>query len=607
MEERESDIEELPVPLTRRSVFSVCGKWLGHFPVCHWLRVAVAFIKRKANEVSEGWDDAIEDETVRAYLSEVMERVKKCDPVRGRWDVSPSAEAHVWVDASSIAIGVALEVDGSIIEDASWLRTSGITHINMAELDAVVKGLNLALAWNFSKMVLHTDSATVHRWISDGLTGKARLKTKAASEMLIRRRVDIVTELVKEYDLELSIVLVPSLENKADALTRVPQHWLKVQPSGSSHGKEVPALCGAAAVTTLDSTIAQVHHDVGHPGIRRTLFFVRRTHPEATRSQVQKIVSSCDVCRSIDPAPAKWKAGRLEVETVWKRLGIDITHYRGQAYLTVIDCGPSRFAIWRLLRRQTSAAVVVQLEEIFRNRGAPEELLMDKDPAFRSRTFSSFLVKWGVRARFRCAYVPSGNGISERSHRTIKVIAARKGCSIAEAVDLYNGTPRDGRSAETAPASAVENGPRSVQQSQSPVEAELGSRVTAHQYEPGDPVWVRPHKSSCHTQYDRGVVTRRISSQAVEVDGLTRHVRDLRPRSDADMSINGAREESQRSDDEPLIIRFGGRSPAAQITSAGEGHRPAELSRPALRRSERDRRRPDRLMYSNRGGGEGVS
>ena len=97
----------------------------------------------------------------------------------------------------------------------------------MSELDAVVKGVNLGLAWGFSKMVLYTDSSTVHRWITDGLTGKARLKTKAASEMLIRRWVGIVMELVREYNLELSVTLVPSKENKADALTRVPQHWLR--------------------------------------------------------------------------------------------------------------------------------------------------------------------------------------------------------------------------------------------------------------------------------------------------------------------------------------------------------------------------------------------
>ena len=38
--------------LTRRAVFSVCGRLTGHFPVCGWLRVAAAFVKRRANAVT---------------------------------------------------------------------------------------------------------------------------------------------------------------------------------------------------------------------------------------------------------------------------------------------------------------------------------------------------------------------------------------------------------------------------------------------------------------------------------------------------------------------------------------------------------------------------
>ena len=93
----------------------------------------------------------------------------------------------------------------------------------MAELDAVIKGLNLALAWKMSQVELVTDSSTIHRWINDDLTGRARLRTKAASEMMIRRRLGIVISLVKECGLALTVSLVSSRENKADALNRVPQ------------------------------------------------------------------------------------------------------------------------------------------------------------------------------------------------------------------------------------------------------------------------------------------------------------------------------------------------------------------------------------------------
>ena len=52
-----------------------------------------------------------------------------------------------------------------------------------------------------------------------------------------------------------------------------------------------------------------------------------------------------------------------------QRIAIDITHHDGQAYLSVNDCGPARFAVWRPLRRQDRACVVQRLEEIFYERG----------------------------------------------------------------------------------------------------------------------------------------------------------------------------------------------------------------------------------------------
>uniref|UniRef100_A0A5S6QNM3 Integrase catalytic domain-containing protein n=1 Tax=Trichuris muris TaxID=70415 RepID=A0A5S6QNM3_TRIMR len=435
--------------LTRRAVFSYCGETVGHYPVCGWLRTATALIKREANNESSRWGEPIiRDDQIRNRLLDVAKAMKSQDPVRGRWDVS-GHKAKVWVDASALALGVALEVDGAIIEDGAWLRPDDAGHINMAELDAVIKGLNLALSWQFKDLQLMTDSLTVYRWIDDALSGRARLKTKAASEMLIRRRVAIVLALVEEYDLDLTVTLVKSADNKADTLTRVPRQWL-VPPN-----RDEATAYAAAATTQCEQVVAEVHHAAGHPGVRRALYFAKRRDPTVSKRVVSRIVRQCDICQSIDPAPVKWRRGKLEVDKIWHRLSCDVTHYKGRACLTLIDCGPTRFVIWRRLNFCTAMNLAEHLEQIFLERGAPEELLVDSDPSFRSQLFARLTERWGVRLRFRCAYMPSGNGIVERCHRTIKVIAARKKCSVAEAVYLYKMTPRDDCSAETAPANAI--------------------------------------------------------------------------------------------------------------------------------------------------------
>ncbi len=66
------------------------------------------------------------------------------------------------------------------MENASWLRKKRNTpHINLAELNAVLKGVNMVLIWEASILHLHTDSACVHKWIIDTLTGKERVCTRA--------------------------------------------------------------------------------------------------------------------------------------------------------------------------------------------------------------------------------------------------------------------------------------------------------------------------------------------------------------------------------------------------------------------------------------------
>uniref|UniRef100_A0A5S6QWA3 Integrase catalytic domain-containing protein n=1 Tax=Trichuris muris TaxID=70415 RepID=A0A5S6QWA3_TRIMR len=134
---------------------------------------------------------------------------------------------------------------------------------------------------------------------------------------------------------------------------------------------------------------------------------------------------------------------------------MDITHCGGHAYLTLIDSGPSRFAIWRPLKPQSSANVVGQLESVFLERGAPEEILAGNDASFRSRMFEQLAAKWSVKVRFRSAHYPVGNDIAERCHRIVKGIVGRKGCSVAEAIYLYNITPRDGCNVASAPANVL--------------------------------------------------------------------------------------------------------------------------------------------------------
>ena len=540
--ERDNELPAPPSVLTRRSVFQWCGTLTAHLPVAGWLRPAVAWLKRVVNDLTEGWDDAISDESLAVQIASVYNRVRNEDPARGRWDFSGKG-VTIWTDASAIATGVVVkDPAGSVLEDACWLRSERerSSHINMAELDAAVKGINLAILWGAKEVALRTDSATVFNWIRDALSGRARLRSKAQGEMLIRRRLWVISQLVEEFGLKVDVTLVRSGENPADVLTRVPRQWLQerdrppVKKGGASAAGPGRAAAACAEAIAEKSQIASIHQQVGHPGVRRTLWYARRELPGTLvrRADVRDVIASCDVCQSIDPAPQRWRHGTLALQTDWERLAVDVTHVGRVAYLTVIDCGPTRFGLWRALRRGTGEEITGMLEQIFLERGAPAELLLDNATEFRGRVMRAFAARWRVALRFRAAYEAGGNGIIERHHRTVKVMVARQQCSVQEAVHRYNATPR-GVGEGGSPAAGVYRYPfRDLPISLSETGAEVGA-PPAREWRAGDRVWVRRRGlDRCMDRSKAGIVTGVQSDQVLEVDGTPWHIRNVRRRRD---------------------------------------------------------------------------
>ncbi|KFD66916.1 hypothetical protein M514_20782 [Trichuris suis] len=128
----------------------------------------------------------------------------------------------------------------------------------------------------------------------------------------------------------------------------------------------------------------------------------------------------------------------------------------------MIDCGPSRFAIWRALRSHSAKDIVDRMKAVLFERGAPEE---------------------------------------------------------KDAIDGNNVTPRDDSSAATALANALYRYQVWVR-GVDPVETD--AVIAKGPYVPGDPVWVKPPAGRCDTPYEKGTVTKVISDQAVEIDGMPR-------------------------------------------------------------------------------------
>ena len=275
-------------------------------------------------------------------------------------------------------------------------------------------------------------------------------------------------------------------------------------------------------------------------GGERTLYLVRKVDPHIKREEVQKVVKNWVRCQLIDPAPNIHDPGEIGTSKNWTRLAIDITHYRGGTYLSMIDCGPGRLVIWRELHAESASAVTEELEKVILERGPVMEVIMDNGTVFRSEIFQTILKKWKIRSYYRAADRPGGNGIVERHHRTVKAIAERGGISPEEATFWYNMAPKVGQRDDTVPHRSVFN-----YEWRHP-------RDTCQEIQIGEEVWVKPPNARCTTQWGRGVITNVQSPNNMSVDGMPQHILDLRHVVHVDDDVSAGPEGDE---DEPVAMQ----------------------------------------------------
>lgn len=91
-----------------------------------------------------------------------------------------------------------LEIDATEVEYGAWLRKKGdFGYINVVDLDALLKGVNLAVKWGLREVEVHTDSSTVVGWLRSIVTAEKRIRTKGAFEINLKRCLEILQEMME--------------------------------------------------------------------------------------------------------------------------------------------------------------------------------------------------------------------------------------------------------------------------------------------------------------------------------------------------------------------------------------------------------------------------
>ena len=139
--------------------------------------------------------------------------------------------------------------------------------------------------------------------------------------------------------------------------------------------------------------------------------------------EIEEMVRNCPTCLEFAPAKPKLKKKDMlhqEVpSTPWTKLATDIFHFQGTNYLILIDY-TSKFPVVKLLRKIDQRAMITALEEIFTERGYPDELVSDNGPCYRGKQFAEFLRKKGVKHTTSSPYYPQSNGLAEAYVKVVK-------------------------------------------------------------------------------------------------------------------------------------------------------------------------------------------
>ncbi|XP_065195812.1 uncharacterized protein LOC135827211 [Sycon ciliatum] len=293
-----------PDAVTRREIFKWCGKLTSHYPVGSWLRLACSYLKRLSS-LQPGWDDPVSHEVV-ACCAEVIHRLQTDDPAQGVWSVPEDAQWSLWCDASDIAHGAVIQADSMIVEDGCWLRQKDDRrHINIAERDAVIKGLHLAMQWQVKELTLFTDSKTVAAWLQSVLGKVSCVRVSGLQQVLVQRRLQIITDLVAVTGLTVKVQWISSQQNKADQLTRVPSSWIRC---GKTLLSRIAPSVTAAVVTvspfSLDRVCAAQNADPKIVATRQQVIDGDPvTDPALVKVKSQLVVHDGMLCRSVKLPP----------------------------------------------------------------------------------------------------------------------------------------------------------------------------------------------------------------------------------------------------------------------------------------------------------------
>ena len=134
---------------------------------------------------------------------------------------------------------------------------------------------------------------------------------------------------------------------------------------------------------------------------------------------IDEMISQCSTCLKHQRSNQREPLIPQEVpERPWATVAADIFYYKGRDYLLVVDYY-SKYPEVARLTSKNSEAVILAMKDMFARHGIPERLIADNMP-FSSLKFKNFASEWEIEVVTSSPHYPKSNGLVERNVQTIK-------------------------------------------------------------------------------------------------------------------------------------------------------------------------------------------
>ena len=473
---RRGDADILLRGSSHRAIAGFLGRIApNHYPVMGFLRPAALHILSLLGKSAHqsGWDAPVSQQILTA-CQDLARLITESDPVGGVWHIPVGVGNTGWTiytDASTQAKGYVLIKNDNKIEDGCCLVTNPTTHINILELDAVIMTMTKIDRYLSASdaLALHVDNTAVVHWLTL-IINDEKVDVTGLYALLVRRRTDILREIFAPYAVTVSYV--PSADNKADCLTRLPLHWnINHSCAGMIHSQtDLHAIkeeqfkdpliqelvlrldqenlitlinevaykrdhIGRTEVlklilpeTLLKSTVKSLHEELGHAGWKATwISFKKRYYlpSKKSASKIQEILRRCEACNFKNArAPTSATPEHSVREEPWYEIFADTIQVSSLSepsphHLLVVIDNYSKFVEAYPLQEKSAQCVAYAIQDVICRYGRVSVLRCDNGTEFNDFIMRELSSQYKFDIQFGSIRNPQSQGSVERVQQTL--------------------------------------------------------------------------------------------------------------------------------------------------------------------------------------------